>query len=108
MSDVPAPSMEDLVLVAIHTQLGYWIHVWSATSFHRMQVIICLGRTYELCDQEGRQFDWYLDLLRVFLICLWERFRLLYQRLFLVALSRGAPGGVVYSDLSYAGSRVAN
>lgn len=53
-----------------------------AAPYHRMWVIGHLGHAFELCDIEGRQFDWFLNLLRVFLMCLCERYRLRYRKLF--------------------------
>lgn len=47
-----------------------------------MWVIVYLVPTYELCDREGCQFDWYFNLLRVFVMCLWERVRVHYQHIF--------------------------
>lgn len=82
MADAPIPPAGDLVLGAMRSQLGPLIRIKLATPHHWMRVIVCLSCDFELCDLEGRQFDWYLNMLWVFLMCLRERFWLASQRLF--------------------------
>lgn len=82
MVDAPIPPAEDPVLVVVRARLGQSIRIKPATPYYQMLVIVCLSRAFELCDLEGHQFNWYLNLLRVFLMCLREWFRLRYQWLF--------------------------
>lgn len=82
--DAPEPPAEDLMLAAVCNCLGRTLHIVPATAHHRMHVIVRLGRAFELYDIKGCHFDCLLNLLRVFLMCLRERFWLCYQRLFRV------------------------
>lgn len=47
--------VEDPMLTAVCARLGCSIRINSATPRHRMQVIVRLGRAFELCNFKGRQ-----------------------------------------------------
>lgn len=67
-----------------HIPLGCSLHIILAILGHRMQVIVQLGRAFELCNIKDHHFYWFLNLLRVSLMWLCKRYRLHYQRLFWV------------------------
>lgn len=67
MVDTHAPHRRSLVNSFLRS-----IHINLATAHENIRGIVRLGRTFELCDIEARQFDWLLNLLRVLLMCLCE------------------------------------
>lgn len=91
MANAPAPSNlptsangEDPVAAFLRAQLGRCLRIREAIPGHRMRIIVRLGRAFELCDLENREFDWFLYILRAYLACLRVRYLLVYQRLFWV------------------------